>query len=107
LPVHVIRQIYPARLAFILNARCNIDAIAKDVVAVDDDIANVDSNPELDAELRPLGRSCRHLLLNRNRASHGIDGARELDQHAVAGSLDNTALMGGDCRIDDLAPMRF
>jgi len=45
--------------------------------------------------------------LNRNCASHGIDGARELDQHAVAGSLDNTTLMGGDCGIDDLAPMRF
>jgi hypothetical protein len=45
--------------------------------------------------------------LNRNCASHGIDGARELDQHAVAGSLDNAALMGGDCGIDDLAPMRF
>jgi hypothetical protein len=71
--------------------RCNIDAIAKDVVAVDDDIANVYSKPELDAGLRPLGRSCPHFLLNGNRASHGIDSARELDQQVVAGSLDNAA----------------
>jgi hypothetical protein len=45
--------------------------------------------------------------LNRNRASHGIDGARELDQHAIAGGLDYTAVILGDSRIDDLAPVRL
>jgi hypothetical protein len=46
-------------------------------------------------------------FLNRDRASHGIDGARELDQYTVAGGLDDAAPMGSDCRINDLAPMRF
>jgi len=48
-----------------------------------------------------------NLTLHGHGASHGIDGARELDQHAVAGHLDNAAVMGGNRGIDDLAPMRF
>ena len=90
-------------LALILDARCDIDPVAKDVVAVDDDIANVYSDPEQDTRPTPSGRSLRHFLLNLDRTGHGIYGARKLDQHAVVGGLDDAALMGG-CRIDDLAP---
>ena len=49
----------------------------------------------------------RHLLLNGNRAGHGIDRTGELYQHAVAGGLDYPAVILADCRIDDLAPVRF
>jgi len=48
----------------------------------------------------------RHFLLNRDRASHGINRACELDQHTVAGGFNDTALMSRDCGINDLAPMR-
>ncbi|MEJ2435649.1 MAG: hypothetical protein P8Y53_21820 [Pseudolabrys sp.] len=36
--------------------------------------------------------------------AHGIDRAGEFGQHAVAGGLENAALMLGDFRIDNLAP---
>jgi hypothetical protein len=107
LPIDIFRQVHPAWLAFIRNARSNINAIAKDVVAVDDDIANGYSHPKLDARRGPLGRSFRHFLLNRNSATHGIHGTRELDQQAVAGGLDNAATVRRNSGVDDFTPMRF
>ena len=45
----------------------------------------------------------RHLFLDRHGTGYGIDGAGELDQHTVAGRLDDASLMGSDCRINHLA----
>jgi len=42
----------------------------------------VDPNAE-----RERATTSSHLLLHRHCACHGIDGAGELDQHAVAGRL--------------------
>src|SRR5690606_37908712 len=39
-------------------------------------------------------------------AGRGIDEARELDQHAIAGGLDDAAAVPGDRRVDELDPMR-
>ena len=36
-------------------------------------------------------------------AAHGVDHAAELDDAAVAGSLDNAAVMGGDGGVDKVA----
>ena len=47
----------------------------------------------------PLGHRPLHL----DRAAHRIDDARELDQQAVAGGLDDAAAVLGDLRIDQLA----
>jgi len=47
----------------------------------------------------PLG----HRLLHRDRAAHRIDDAGEFHQHAVAGGLDDAALVLGDLRVDQLA----
>ena len=74
-------------LALILDARCDIDPVAKDVVAVDDDIANVYSDPEQDTRPTPSGRSLRHFLLNLDRAGHGIDGARKLNSTSMPSSV--------------------
>ena len=41
-----------------------------------------------------------HAALHLNRTSHGIDGAGELDQHAVACRLDYPPAMCGDRGID-------
>jgi hypothetical protein len=43
LPVGVIRDADATGFRDPLKARCNIDAIAKDIVVVDDDIADVDT----------------------------------------------------------------
>jgi hypothetical protein len=45
----------------------------------------------------------RHL----DRAAHRVDDARELDQHAVAGGLDDAPAMLGDLGINQFAPVRL
>ncbi len=56
----------------------------------------------------------RHVLiaprerpLDPNRALSGIHRARKLDQHAVAGGLDDAAVVIGDARIEHLFPQNL
>ena len=51
----------------------------------------------------PLG----HRLLHFDRAAHRIDDAGKLHQQAVAGGLDDAAVVLGDLRIDEVAAQRF
>jgi hypothetical protein len=48
-----------------------------------------------------------HRLLHCDRAAHGIDNARKLHQQAVAGGLDDAAMMLGDLRIEEFAAQRL
>ena len=84
------------------------DAVAIEVVALDDHIAEIDPDAQFDAALRrdtgvPLG----HHLLHRDRAAHRIDDAGKLHQQAVAGGLDDAAMVLGDLRIEKLMAQRF
>ena len=60
--------------------------------------------------MRLLGRQARvaldHAVLHFDRAAHGVDHAAELDDAAVAGALDDAAVMEGDGRIDQVAAQR-
>src|SRR4051794_888220 len=101
LPVGVIRDADATGFRDPLKARGNIDAIAKDIVVVDDDIADVDTDPEFNPDtLRDVGVLHGHAALDLNRAAGGIDGAGKLDQHSVAGSLDDATAMRGDYWIE-------
>ena len=51
----------------------------------------------------PLG----HRLLHRDRAAHRIDDARKFHQHAVAGGLNDPAVMRLDRRLEQLGPYRL
>ena len=51
--------------------RCNIDAIAEDIVVVDDDVSQIDANAELD----PLGLGYLRVLAS--IAALNFDGASE------------------------------
>src|SRR5205814_4760318 len=87
-----------------LYPRGDIDAVAVEVVALDDHVAEIDADAQLDAAVRrdarvPLG----HRLLHRDRAAHRIDDAGKLHQHAVAGGLDDAAPVLGDLRVEELA----
>jgi hypothetical protein len=44
--------------------------------------------------------------LNFHCAAHGVDDAPELDESAVAGALDDPAVMHGDGPIDQVASER-
>ena len=84
-----------------LQPRRDIGAVTEDVVAVDNDVADIDPDPVPDLRADCARCQLRHCPLNCNGASHGIDGACELDQHAVAGRLDDPALVPGDCGINE------
>ena len=84
----------------------DVDAVAKDVVVLDDDVAEIDADAELHpARRRDVGIAPRHPALDLGSAQHRIDDAVEFDQHAVARGLDDAAAILGDGRIDQLDPM--
>jgi hypothetical protein len=86
----------------------DIDAVAKDVAFIVDDIAQIDADTEADAVgLLPIGVAVRHSLLDDDGAAHGIDDRSELDQNAVAGGFEDAATVLGDQWIDQLAPIAF
>src|SRR6266404_1659942 len=99
---------YPAGVAQRFQPRGNIDAVAVYIVTVNDDIADVDTDPEDDLLVRWNSRiSPHHAALNVHRATYRIDHARKLYQHAVASGFDNTATVLRDARIDQFATVRL
>jgi hypothetical protein len=90
---------HPAGVGQGFDPRRDIDA-----VALDDHVAEIDADAQLDTIVRrdacvALG----HRLLHRDRAADRIDDAGEPHQQAVAGGLDDAAMVLGDLRIEELA----
>jgi hypothetical protein len=86
-----------------LQAGRDIDAVSIKVGAFDDNIAEIDADPQQHLVVigcRGIGR--RHALLQLDGAGDRMDGAAELDQHAVAHYLDNAAAVLGHQRLEDL-----
>src|SRR4029079_19047496 len=82
----------------------HVDAVAIDVVSLDDDVAYVHANSKGDGCAVgncgvPLGNSA----LDAYRALHGVHGTGELDQCSVTHELHQTAVVLGDDRIDQAA----
>ena len=79
-----------ARLRQRLEPGRDVDAITVDVVALDDDVAEIDADPQgHDRAGFGLGRR----LLDGDGAGHGIDHAAELDEGPVAHQLDDPAIV--------------
>ena len=90
------------------EARGNIDAIAEYVVAVDDDIADIDADTEDDLlVVRDVRVAPQQLALDLNGKRDRIDDACEFDQHAVAGGLDDAFPVFRNSGIDQLPTVRF
>jgi hypothetical protein len=84
------------------SRRGNIDAVAKDIVIVDDNIADVNADPKLDAiVLRRIRILLGHAVLNFDGASRCVDGTGKFDQHAIASCLDDVSAMLSDFGIDE------
>ena len=91
------RDAHPARLTQGFKAGGDVHPIAEDVVAVDDDVADVDADAKDDLPIDMNARIVRqHRLLDRHRAGDGIDHAGEFHQQAIASGLDDTAMVAGD-----------
>src|ERR1700730_3467508 len=85
----------------------HVDAIPKQIVTLCNDIAEIDSDPEQNALLdRHLGVSPRHASLDRDGAAYRIHDTPKLDQKAIAGRLQDAAVVLVDCRVDQLASQR-
>jgi hypothetical protein len=95
-----------AGLGECLESGGDIDAIAKDVVAVDDDITEIDPDPQLQAALGWNGVvDCARCPLHLDRATQRVDHAQKIRQHAVACRADNPPAMRCDQRVDGRAQL--
>ena len=67
----------------------------------------MNADAEFDAALgRQAGVALDHAVLHFDGAAHRVDHAAKLDEAAVAGALDDAAVMEGDGRIDQVAAKR-
>ena len=67
----------------------------------------MNADPELDAALgRQAGVALDEAVLHLDGAAHRVDHAAELDQAAVAGSLDDAPVMHGNGGVDQVAAQR-
>jgi hypothetical protein len=108
LVAHHPRDADPTGLGQRLQARRDIDPVAKNVVALDNDVVEIDADAKPDAPLvGQLGLAVEHAALHFGRTAHRVDDAGEFRQHAVAGGLDDAAVMLADLRIDHFGEMRL
>jgi hypothetical protein len=99
--VGIVGNAYATRFGDSLKTRSDVDPIAENIVIVDDDVADVNADAKLDPELRShFGLLLRHLSLDFHPATRRVDCAGELDQHAIAGGLDDAATVGSNPGID-------
>ena len=108
LPIGVLGQTDRSRLGDAFEPRGDIDAVAHQVaVALLDHVAEMDADPKFDALVRrDPSVALDHRPLDFNGAVHCVDDTAELDDAAVAGALDDAAVVHGDGRIDQVAAER-
>src|SRR5271167_2834741 len=92
------------RLGQLLEPCRHIDAVAMNVLALDDDVTKIDTHAIDDLLVFGLaGIALTHRSLHRDRAADRLDHARKLNQNAVAGGLDDSPVMLANLWIDQLA----
>jgi len=87
-----------------LQPRRDVDAVAINIAAIGDDVAEI--NPDAKAQTALLGQiqiAVGHCALNFAGTAHRVDDAGEFRQHAVAGGLDDPTVVLGDLRLDQFA----
>ena len=95
-----------ARRARLLQARRHVDTVTQDVLAVDDDITEVDAETEYYAPVVvDTSVALSHALLDSDGALSGVDHGGEFEQQSVAHGLDDAAAMFGDLGIDHFVAM--
>jgi hypothetical protein len=83
------------------KAGSNVDTVTEDIIVIDDDVADVNPNTELDPDvLRHTVVLFSHATLDLDRAARCIHGAGKFHQHTVTGGLDYAAAMPSDLGID-------
>ena len=89
-----------------LKTRRDVHALSVEVLALDNQVTEVQAEPEHDAAVfRTAGRTLCHPALDIYRAPHSIHYAAEFSQRAVAHQLEDPPLVAGDGRLEKLLPM--
>ncbi len=108
LAIGFFRNAHAAVLRELLHARRDVHAVAIDVIAIDDDLAEIYADAKYDPSVLALTFIARgHVLLNRDRALDSIDHAGKFDQRPVAHQLDEAAIAFVDPGINEIAPVRL
>jgi hypothetical protein len=105
LPIRLLGETDTTRLANAFQPRGDVDAITHKVaVALLDDVAQMNAEAKFDALFRRDARvALDHGVLHFGGAAHRVNYAAELDNAAIAGALDDPAVVDGDCGIDQIA----
>jgi hypothetical protein len=78
--MRIVGEANAARLRDPLKARGDVDAVAKDIAVIDDDVADVNADAELDPEFaRDLSVLRGHTALDFHCAARGIHSTCEFD----------------------------
>jgi hypothetical protein len=86
------READAPRLSDTLKPSRDVDAITENVIAVDQDVPEIDPDPEQhSAVLRGTSVALGHHHLHSHCVFDGIDNRRKLKQHAIARGLDEAA----------------
>jgi len=98
----------PARSGDALQSRRDVDTVAENIVAFDNDIPKVNADTEFNAAIfRDIRVSLANSPLNFDGARHGANHARKFRKYAVARLLNDSALMLCDLVIDDILSNRL
>ena len=85
-----------------LEPRRDVHAITEDVVVLDDDVAEMDADAELDASIvAHTNIVLGHRPLQVHGLAQRIDDAGELHQDAITGGLDEAPMVPFDARVHE------
>ncbi|MBB2691215.1 UNVERIFIED_ORG: hypothetical protein GGI63_002390 [Rhizobium esperanzae] len=80
-----------------LQARGDVDAVAVDIFAFDNHVAEIDADTKEHAPIcRAAGVETGKFVLGVDRRSHRLDHAREIGDQPIAPGVDDTAAMAFD-----------
>src|SRR5438874_12186881 len=98
---------YPAGRSDALQARRNVDTIAKNILSLHNDVADVHADAKFDALiLRCTGIWFSDTTLQLGDARHRVHDTGKLHQHSVAAQFDDTLLMLAEFAINVLSSQR-
>jgi len=107
-PVDVAGHVHAPALGNLLQAGGDVDTVAVDIAAVDDDVYDVDADPVGHPAIfrdRCVARGVRPLDVARE--PDGVDDAAELHEHAVGQQLDHATAILCRLRVEQLAQLRL
>jgi hypothetical protein len=94
-------------LSRLMDAGSDIDSIALQESVFRDHIVDIDADAKMYCE--PITAARRTVLsaLDVSRPSHRVNCTRKLDQHAIAGEIDQPSIVSKHVRFHDLCPQRL